>query len=437
MRGRMAARLRESGVPEVEIPWRVRWVERFVAGLGGLTVQKASLDDALQYLHQSASSGKLQEWQVHQAAESLRYFFREIVPRKWSEAIRAPVADFSKVRLANPLVPPEVSVLPDWSKPARTPEEAMDRLRTSLRARHYAIRTEQAYADWVRRFFRAYPTKMPPELGEPEVRRFLEGLAVRGHVAASTQNQALNALVYLFRFALNRELGEIGEVTRGKQKSRAPSVLTREESRQVLDEVEGVSHLICRLLYGTGMRVMEGVRLRVKDLDLERLQVTVRDGKGGKDRATILPESLVEAFRDYLEGVREQFRADVRDGVDGVYLPDALERKLPLAGKEWGWQWVFPAESLSVDPRSKRVRRHHVHENTVQNAVRAAALRLGLGKRVTPHTLRHSFATHLLESGVDVRTVQELLGHKSVETTMIYTHTAEKTGRTIKSPLDQ
>ncbi|MBI5753286.1 MAG: integron integrase [Hydrogenophilales bacterium] len=310
------------------------------------------------------------------------------------------------------------------------------RVRDKIRLKHYSIRTEQAYTDWVRRFILFHEKRHPAEMGAAEVEQFLTHLAVKGQVAASTQNQAKSALLFLYREVLEIELPWLDDAAKAKDGKRLPVVLTVQESMRLLDEMEGTSGLIARLLYGAGMRVMEGVRLRVKDVEFMRRELIVREGKGNKDRVTMLPQSLVEPLQSHLARVKALHEKDLAAGFGEVYLPFALARKYPAAGCEWHWQYVFPAAKRSIDPRSDVERRHHVTDQAVQRAVRQAARDAGINKPVTPHTLRHSFATHLLQSGYDIRTVQELLGHKDVQTTMIYTHVLNRGGRGVVSPLD-
>jgi integron integrase len=312
----------------------------------------------------------------------------------------------------------------------------LDQVRDKIRLKHYSIRTEQAYTDWVRRFILFHKKRHPGDMGAAEVEQFLTHLAVEGNVSASTQNQAKSALLFLYREVLNIELPWLDEVTKAKAGTRLPVVLTVQETQRLLDRLEGTTGLIARLLYGTGMRVMEGARLRVKDIDFERRELIVREGKGNKDRVTMLPQTLVEPLRQHLVRVKDLHGRELAEGFGDVYLPFALARKYPTAGREWHWQYVFPAAKRSIDPRSGAERRHHVSDQAVQRAVRQAARDARLNKPVTPHTLRHSFATHLLQSGYDIRTVQELLGHKDVQTTMIYTHVLNRGGRGVTSPLD-
>jgi integron integrase len=314
----------------------------------------------------------------------------------------------------------------------------LDQVREKIRAMHYSLRTEETYVHWIKRFIMFHGKRHPAEMGEPEVGAFLTHLATEGRVAAATQNLALAAVLFLYRDVFDRDLPWIKDVVRAKRPQRVPTVLTRREVDLLLgflDDSEAA--MVVRLLYGTGMRLMEGVRLRVGDVDFERRQITVRMGKGGKDRVTVLPKALVEPLQHQIKKRRERYELE-RDAHEvGVWLPDALERKYPNAGKEWIWQFVFAAARATRDPRSGVRRRHHLDESTVQRQVRRAALRAGITKHVSPHTLRHSFATHLLEGGYDIRTVQELLGHSDVETTMIYTHVLNRGGKGVISPLDR
>ena len=312
----------------------------------------------------------------------------------------------------------------------------LDKMRDKIRVKHYSIRTEQTYLDWVRRYIRFHGLRHPRELGAEAVEAFLTHLAVKRNVAASTQNQAKSALLFLYKEVLGAELPWLDGVESAKQSKRLPVVLSQSEATQLLARMSGTAGLIARLLYGSGLRLMEGVRLRVKDLDLDRCEILVRDGKGAKDRVTVLPQRLMEPLAAQLAVTDALHKRDLSEGFGAVYLPHALERKYPNAPREWAWQYVFPAERLSVDPRSGVRRRHHFDEQLVQRAMRDALRAAGIPKPATPHSLRHSFATHLLESGYDIRTVQELLGHADVRTTMIYTHVLNRGGRGVVSPLD-
>lgn len=312
----------------------------------------------------------------------------------------------------------------------------LGRLREVIRYKHYSIRTETTYVEWVRRFLAFHGLRHPREMGADEVRAFLRHLAVEQNVAASTHQQALSALLFLYREVLAIDLPWLGELERPKKPVRKPVVLSRSEVERLLAAMEGTHALMARLLYGTGMRLMECVRLRIKDVDFERGELTIRQGKGGKDRLTMLPVSLASNLRAHLARVRVLWEGDRAAGRSGVYLPDALARKYPAAAASWAWFWVFPAAGFAVDPRSGAERRHHTHEQALQRAIRRAVAQAGIAKPASTHALRHSFAPHLLEAGYDIRTVQELLGHADVSTTMIYTHVLNRGGRGVVSPLD-
>jgi integron integrase len=311
-------------------------------------------------------------------------------------------------------------------------------MRHALRVKHYSIRTENAYVDWARRYILFHDKRHPEELGPEHVNRFLTHLAVHGKVAASTQNQALAGLLFLYGEVLRMPLPDTGGLVRAKKPRRIPTVLTREEVYQVLSRLDGPQKIAATLLYGAGLRLLEVLRLRVKDVDFGLGQLVVRDGKGQKDRVTMLPDAARGALAIHISEVRRLHARDLAEGFGRVWLPDALARKAPDAATLWGWQWVFPAASRSRDPRSGAERRHHLNETVLQRAVHNAVQAAGIAKPASCHTLRHSFATHLLEDGYDIRTIQELLGHSDVSTTMIYTHVLNKSGgRGVRSPLDR
>ena len=324
----------------------------------------------------------------------------------------------------------------ETTPPAPTPPKLLDQVRDKIRVKHYSIRTETQYVQWIRRFILFHGKRHPKEMGAAEAEAFLTHLAVDGNVSASTQNQALSALLFLYREVLGMELPWLDHVVRAKKPQRLPTVLNREEVSLVLERMEGTYSLMAHLLYGTGMRLMECCRLRVKDVDFRQREILIRDGKGGKDRVTLLPETLIKPLQEYLVKRRRLYEDDLSKAMAEVYLPDALARKYPNAAHEWAWQYVFPSGSYSVDPRCGRERRHHIDEKLLQRAMKKAVNLSGITKLATPHTLRHSFATHLLENGYDIRTVQELLGHSDVSTTMIYTHVLNKGGKGVVSPLD-
>ena len=313
----------------------------------------------------------------------------------------------------------------------------LDQLRDRIRLKHYSIRTEKAYLDWNRRFILFHNKKHPRTMGTLQVEQFLTYLAVNGRVASSTQNQALSAILFMYKEVLGIELPWLNDVTRAKRPEKIPLVFSKNEIRKLLANLEGTYWIMGHLLYGAGLRLMECLRLRVKDLDFDMNQIAVRDGKGKKDRLTMLPEIVKLHLKQHLDKVKIIHKQDLSEGYGEVYLPYALERKYPRASKECGWQYVFPSRKRSLDPRSNKIRRHHINEQSLQRTVKKAVKTIKLAKPGSCHTLRHSFATHLLESGYDIRTVQELLGHKDVRTTMIYTHVLNKGGQGVISPSDQ
>jgi len=324
-----------------------------------------------------------------------------------------------------------------WRKePLPTHNLLFNRVRDLIRLKHYSIRTEKSYLSWIQRYILFHNNRDPKEMANLEIESFLSHLAVDLKVSAATQNQAFNALLFLYKEVLKKELDDSINAIRAKKPRRLPTVMTKDETMKVIGAVPADHKLMVKLIYGSGLRLMECLRLRVKDIDFENNQILVRDAKGMKDRVTVLPDTLKPSLREHLERVKLVHQNDVAKGYGRVYLPYALERKYPNASLEWGWQYVFPSKGVSKDPRTEEVRRHHIHENNLQKAVKTAVRLVGITKPVNVHTFRHSFATHLLEANHDIRTVQELLGHKDVSTTMIYTHVLNKPGISIKSPLD-
>lgn len=315
--------------------------------------------------------------------------------------------------------------------------QLLDQVRDQIRTLHYSIRTEEAYINWVRQFILFHKKRHPSQMGAGEISRFLSYLARERNISASTQNQALSALLFLYRQVLDKPIDWVDDVERAKKAQRLPVVFTKEEAKAVLNHLRSDMWLMASLLYGSGLRLMECLRLRVKDVDFARSQIIVREGKGNKDRVTVLPATLVDPLRQQLERVKAIHEMDIREGFGKVYLPFALARKYSNANREWCWQYVFPAAKRSVDPRSGEVQRNHLAETALQKAVKAAIRRAGINKPGSCHTLRHSFATRLLENGYDIRTIQELLGHADLQTTMIYTHVLNKGGKGVRSPIDE
>jgi integron integrase len=405
------------GRPEARAKWYFVWARRFDVFLSGRSLHLASREDAEGFLSMLASSPGISAWQVEQATDALTILLGSVFGQGWARVIRIPA----------PPPPPDVP-LPKGDEPA-------ERLRYAIRCRRYSVRTEQSYVFWVNRFL-AFCRDGAVEQDADAVRAFLERLVIAEQMSASTQGQALNALVFYFKHVVGTPFGELGEFQRSKRPRKLPVVLGREEARRLLDAVEAPYRLPAALLYGGGLRFMEVLRLRVKDIDLDRRQISVRDGKGQKDRMTVLPERWRERLAAHLVEVRKIHARDLELGYAGTTFWPALERKYPGAPREWAWQYVFQASRLCVDPATGKTRRHHLHETALQRAVRFAARKADIAKPVGCHTLRHCFATHLLESGADIRTVQELLGHSDVSTTMIYTHVLNRPGLAVRSPED-
>jgi len=319
----------------------------------------------------------------------------------------------------------------------KQPLKLLDRVRHKIRLKHYSIRTEEAYVSWIKRYIYFHNKRHPKDMGREEIEVFLTDLAVKANVSASTQNQAFNALLFLYEQVLNMKVSDNINALRAKRPQRLPTVLTYDETLAIIDGMTGVFQLMVKLIYGCGLRGIECVRLRVKDIDFEMNQIIIRDGKGKKDRVTMLPEDVQPALREHLRYVKTLHEKDLADGYGSTYLPYALAKKYKNADRDWGWQYIFPSKTLSVDPRSGTKRRHHMHLDSVNKSVKKATRIAGITKTVSSHTFRHSFATHLLQDGYDIRTIQELLGHKDVSTTMIYTHVLNRGGRAVRSPLDR
>jgi len=415
----------EQGVSRERVRWYVRWARMFEQFLSS-RLEDRSETEVNAFLAHLKSEVNIKDWQVGQAADSLRILYQIFFDVPWAHEKTWPVqsAPGAVPFFRQRITPTEE--LPDTQNQEQVESkfpDLLDRIRNQIRVKHYSVRTEESYLSWAKRYLSFGGMKTPEELGAEGVREYMEYLAVRREVSASTQNQALNALVFVYKQVLGIELGVIGTFSRAKGARQMPASLAREEVQRLFAELKGPYLLMAHLLYGAGLRLMDCVRLRVMDLDFGQGLIAVRDGKGRKDRFVPLPEPCVEALEEQLRQTKALHEKDVAQGYGMTYVPPEIENTTPKAAFEWCWQFVFPASRLSVDRRTAKIRRDHIHQTALQNAVSDAARRAGLEKRVTCHTLRHSFATHMLAAGHDIRTVQELLGHSSVSTTMIYTHT--------------
>ena len=400
----------QANLKEKYIPFYIKWVKTAYDNIklpSDVPLTGGQLDNFLKELSHTHP-----DWQIRQAEDALRHYAYFV----------------SGQRMPGQNAPGNDST-PEWAL-------VLDRMRTSLRLKHRSYQTEKSYLSWVASFRRFLMGKSPLDIDEQDIQQFLSQLAVEKQVAAATQNQALNALIFFFRHALLKEPSESISAVRSYRKPRLPVVLSRAEIDTVFAHLTETALLMALIIYGCGLRLQECLRLRVKDIDPERNMIIVRSGKGHKDRRTLLPQLLKNSLQAHLQSIRVLYEADRSRELPGVNLPGALERKYPNAGKEWGWFWLFPSRSLSVDPRSHKVRRHHLAPSTLQKAFKEAVQKAGIAKNATVHSLRHSFATHLLEKGYDIRTIQELLGHQNLQTTMIYTHLAKPETLNVKSPLD-
>jgi len=440
----------KNGVKKPFDRWYVIRAEEYIETHPDKRLQDHEKQDVENWLEALGRKNNLKSWQFRQAAHAMQILFCEMVKPAWASDI-----DWDHWKdAARDLEPDHVTIgregsnvtssnvadsSSEYSSLQKTRDkhpQLMKKLADSLRLGQYAYRTEKSYTDWVCRFLAYFAHRDPRQMGSSEVFTFLEYLALQRKVASSTQNQALNALVYLYDKVLEQPFGDLGPFARAKRPRRLPVVLSRGEISRLLAEMDGTFGLMAQLMYGTGMRLMEAVRLRVQDIDFDYGQIIVRDGKGKKDRVVPLPEKVAASLKKHLEQTRKIHTEDLAQGLGRAYLPEALQRKYPAAAQEWGWQYVFPSSRVSIDARSGEKRRHHLHENGLQKKIKLCAAKAGIIKRVNSHALRHSFATHVLEAGYDIRTVQELLGHADVSTTMIYTHVLNKPGLGVRSPLD-
>jgi integron integrase len=426
-----------SGVPAKNAEWYVKWAEKFAVATKGKPIRERSVADIRKFLFELSIQRSIHSWQVHQAEEALVFLYEGFLKLDLGLNTVRPLVPWPGISNPSLKAPQQFKdrALSKTEEKARY-GELYSRFRSAMRVRHYSIRTERAYAQWIGRLLSFYKDKPAESIDTDDIQSYLNYLAEERKVAASTQNQALNAIVFFFKEVLKRDPGDFSDFVRAKQPLHVPEVLTRSEVERLLDAMSGVNQLMAGLLYGAGLRLMECIRLRVKDIDFDAGRLTIRDGKGRKDRITMLPERFQHLLKQQLEQAQDLYESDLKKNVAGAYVWPGLNRKYPNAAKEWIWQYVFSSSRLSVDPRSHTTRRHHVHASSLQKAVKNAAARAGLSKRVTCHTLRHSFATHLLENGCDIRTVQELMGHSNVATTMIYTHVLNRPGLSVKSPAD-
>ncbi len=444
--------LHQQGISPPTDRWYVKRSEQYMKALGGKELSLHTQHDVTAYFSKlRENGGHLQNWQINQIVDAVKFLFKTIEAdwfnlvdwEFWKEDDPTPPGTpfngATQAPESQAIEAPVIKHQRRTSVMARCRKEHQGILKplvVEIRRRGYSIRTEQAYESWVCRFILFSGNRSPESLGATEITAFLQYLAVQRKVASSTQNQALNALMFLYRHVMKQPIVELDEFARAKRPKRLPVVLTRADISSLFQQMSGRDKLMAALLYGTGMRLMECIRLRVQDVDFEYQQIIVRNGKGRKDRVVPLPKRLSDPLRQHLNRVNITHNEDLKRGFGEVFLPHALSRKYPNAATEWRWQYVFPSSRLSVDPRSGNVRRHHIHENGLQKAIKKASRAAGINKHVNCHALRHSFATHLLESGYDIRTVQELLGHTDVSTTMIYTHVLNRGGKGVVSPLD-
>lgn len=430
-------------IPERALPWYQKHIQAFIDDHPDVRLREHTSESLQHFLEKLGRNSQISDWLFRQKVDALRLLFCHLLRLSWAKSFdwnlwsagaQSLGRDHPTVARSYELIDKSVGNSNNYL--AKRFPDIYRKFLVSIRMPDYSINTERSYLSWIVRFLRFHPERLPYNCSEPEVASFLEYLALKRKVTGATQAQALNALVFFFAKVLEQPLGEIGPFKRPKQPKRIPTVLSPREIEAIFANLDGMNGLMIRLMYGTGMRVMECVRLRILDLDFEYRNIIVRQSKGKKDRSVPMPDILVEQLQRQIWFVKERHIRDIEAGFGTVYLPDALSRKYPNAKNELRWQYLFPASKLAQDPRSDVVRRHHIHQTAIQRAVRQAAQQAGITKRVTSHTMRHSFATHLLETGADIRTVQDLLGHSDVSTTMIYTHVIGRGGQGVRSPLD-
>jgi integron integrase len=415
--------IKKLGIPDENGKYYVNWVKRFQRFLNGVPLEQASSQMVYAYLSELQKDQEVKGWQVEQARHSLIVLYKNVLKLNLHQSGFRNMARFKD----------SVGNVDELDK---LHGKLIDLVVSEIRVRHYSIKTEEAYVGWVGRFLSFNGLKDPLALDASHIRKYLDYLAINRNVSSSTQNQALNAIVFLYTEVLKRHPGDFADFAHAKKPVKVPTVLTKGEINRLINNLDGVYKVMAGIMWGSGLRVMECVRLRVQDIDFEAGQIIVRDGKGAKDRVTMLAQRYAEPLRDQLKSARRLYDEDVKLKTAGVFVWDAIERKYPNAAREWIWQYVFPSMKLSVDPRSKLIRRHHLDPNVLQRRIKDAAFNAGIAKRVSCHTLRHSFATQMLQNGADIRTVQELLGHSDVSTTMIYTHVLNRPGVVAKSPAD-
>lgn len=407
-------------VPKDKIKFYIHWVRRFFKSCN-YRLENINAGHISQYLDSLDADEKIEDWQVKQAADAVILYVEKYLKKSLQQV--APQARDSGEKSIDP-------------KGSLQWEQTLEDTKSAIRLRHFSLSTEKTYLGWIARFKTFLKDRDPQRLETNDMKNYLTHLALHGRVSASTQNQAFNALLFLYRHTLHKEVADLTSVVRAKRKMNLPTVLSRDEAKSLLSNLNGVYLLMGQLMYGCGLRLMECLRLRIKDIDFESNLLMVRSGKGEKDRALMIPEKIREELVKHVASVKEIHDRDMKMGYGEVSLPDALEKKYPNAPREWSWQWLFPADKLSVDPRTGKVMRWHIHPSAIQRAVKDAVMKASLPKMASCHTLRHSFATHLLEAGHNIRTIQELLGHKHVNTTMIYTHVIRKKPSDVRSPLD-
>lgn len=433
--------LDKEQVPNKAKPWYKKYAQHFIGEHPDTRLRDIEPAQVEAYLRKAGRSPYLTDWQIRQRAEALEILLCKMLKTAWcsdfdwslwrecSHELPSDHPTLARIHLTRSESPREFGL-------EYRDVEVYRKYLTVMRSRKYSIRTEQTYLDWIDRFLHFHKNIKLDALDKRHVAAYLEHLAVNRDVSASTQSIALNGIVFLFRHVFDQNTDDMLPYTRARPKRRIPVVLSRQEVRQVLSQLQGIHQLMAELMYGSGLRLMECVRLRVQDLDFSYKQITVRNGKGNKDRVVPFPAQCMKSLEPHLQKVQQIHNEDIQDGYGDVFLPDALARKYPGASRDWRWQYVFPSAKLSTDPRSKVTRRHHVHESTLQKAITQAGKKAQITKRITSHIFRHSFATHLLENGADIRTLQELLGHSDINTTSIYTHVLQRGGLGVTSPLD-